>query len=231
MAPKAATGLGLTEMAGFVTYSKLDGTLEELAASVGFDMPVTPMTIRKPMNDDGTAGEVLPDGTIGEICFAGPQVFIAYVNNSEAYRKTVSTDGVCYTGDLGYRDYSGLHFTGRSKLVIKPKGYQVYPAQVEEHFAKLRTSVANVAAVGAPHEVFTEGIILFVEKQSGAHLDLDTLEEHAKEIAAYMRPSHYEVIEAGTFPLNRVAKTDYVLLKERAIELIAALRQTGGWDS
>ncbi len=46
MAPKAATGLGLTEMAGFVTYSKLDGTLEELAASVGFDMPVTPMTIR-----------------------------------------------------------------------------------------------------------------------------------------------------------------------------------------
>ncbi|MBY0587135.1 acyl--CoA ligase [bacterium] len=231
MAPKAATGLGLTEMAGFVTYSKLDGTLEELAASVGFDMPVTPMTIRKPMNDDGTAGEVLPDGTIGEICFAGPQVFIAYVNNSEAYRKTVSTDGVCYTGDLGYRDDSGLHFTGRSKLVIKPKGYQVYPAQVEEHFSKLRTSVANVAAVGAPHEVFTEGIILFVEKQSGAHLDLDTLEEHAKEIAAYMRPSHYEVIEAGTFPLNRVAKTDYVLLKERAIELIAALRQTGGWDS
>jgi acyl-CoA synthetase (AMP-forming)/AMP-acid ligase II len=230
MAPKAATGLGLTEMAGFVTYSKLDGTLEELAASVGFDMPVTPMTIRRPMNEDGSAGESLPDGTIGEICFSGPQVFFGYVNNEEAYRKTVSTDGVCYTGDLGYKDGTGLHFTGRSKLVIKPKGYQVYPAQVEEHFALLRHKVANVAAVGAPHEVFTEGIILFVETQPGVTLLIEELEQHAKEIAAYMRPSHYEVIEAGTFPLNRVAKTDYVLLKERGLSLIEALRSAGSWD-
>jgi acyl-CoA synthetase (AMP-forming)/AMP-acid ligase II len=231
MAPKAATGLGLTEMAGFVTYSKLDGTLEELASSVGFDMPVTPMTIREPMMEDGRAGAVLPDGTIGEICFSGPQVFIGYVNNEEAYRKTVSTDGVCYTGDLGYRDATGLHFTGRSKLVIKPKGYQVYPAQVEEHFSKLREKVCNVAAVGAPHEVFSEGIILFVEPHPGTTVTAAELEEHAKEIAAYMRPSHFELIDAGTFPLNRVAKTDYVLLKERAMQLIASLRAGGGWDA
>jgi acyl-CoA synthetase (AMP-forming)/AMP-acid ligase II len=230
MAPRAATGLGLTEMAGFVTYSKLDGTLEELAASVGFDMPVTPLTIRQPMKEDGSAGEVLPDGTIGEICFSGPQVFIGYVNNEEAYRKTVSSDGVCYTGDLGYRDGTGLHFTGRSKLVIKPKGYQVYPAQVEEHFAQLRDLVANVAAVGAPHEVFSEGIILFVERHPQADLGMESLAEHAKEIAAYMRPSHYEILEPGTFPLNRVAKTDYVLLKERAMTLIENLRSAGSWD-
>jgi acyl-CoA synthetase (AMP-forming)/AMP-acid ligase II len=230
MCPNVATGLGLTEMAGFVTYTRIGASVEELAGGVGHDMPVTPLTIRKPMNEDGSAGDELPDGTIGEICFAGPQVFIAYVNNDDAYRKTVSTDGVCYTGDLGFKDAQGLHFTGRSKLVIKPKGYQVYPAQVEEHFAILRDKVAAVGAVGAPHDVFTEGIVLFVERHTSATLTPLELESHAKGIAGYMRPSHYEILEPGQFPLNRVAKTDYVLLKERAMTIISALRSQGGWD-
>ena len=228
--PTVGTGLGLTEMAGFVTYSKIGGTVEELSSTVGEDMPITPLSIRKPMKEDGSAGDPLADGEIGEICFSGPQVFIAYVNNEEAYRKTVSTDGVCYTGDLGFKDKDGLHFTGRSKLVIKPKGYQVYPAQVEEHFASLKSKVSACGAVGAPHDVFTEGIILFVERHHHAELTLDELHDHAKEIAAYMRPSHFEIIEPGEFPLNRVAKTDYVQLKERAIKLVESLRSRGGWD-
>ena len=45
-----------------------------------------------------------------------------------------------------------------------------------------------------------------------------------------MRPSHYIILEPGTFPLNRVAKTDYVMLKERAKEEIGKLRERGGWD-
>ncbi|MHA1570066.1 MAG: class I adenylate-forming enzyme family protein [Alphaproteobacteria bacterium] len=230
MAPKFGTGLGLSETGGFVTYSPLDGTVDDILASVGYDMPVTPLTIRKAMNPDGTAGAELPDGEVGEICFSGPQIFIDYVNNEEAYRQTVSTDGVCYTGDLGYKDEQGLHFSGRSKLVIKPKGYQVHPAQVEEHFAALRDKVASCAAVGVPHEVFTEGILLYVEKQAGAELTTADLQEHAKGIAAYMRPSHFEILDAGTLPLNRVAKTDYVQLKDRAKKIVEELRAKGQWD-
>ena len=230
MAPSFGTGLGLSELAGFVTYSPLDGTVDDILASVGYDMPVTPLTIRKTMNSDGTAGEVLADGEVGEICFSGPQVFINYVNSEEAYRKTVSTDGVCYTGDLGYKDDKGLHFSGRSKLVIKPKGYQVHPAQIENHFADLTDKVASCAAVGQQHDIFTEGVVLFVEKKPDVELSVDELMAHAKEIAAYMRPSHYIILENGTLPLNRVAKTDYVLLKEQATKAIDQLRSEGGWD-
>jgi acyl-CoA synthetase (AMP-forming)/AMP-acid ligase II len=230
MAPQFGTGLGLTETAGFVTYTPLDGTVDDILAGVGFDMPVTPLSIRKPMRDDGAAGDELPDGEIGEICFTGPQIFITYVNNVEAYRKTVSTDGVCYTGDLGFKDDRGLHFSGRAKLVIKPKGYQVHPAQIEEHFAALVDKVAACAAVGAPHDVFTEGVVLFVEKKAGATLTVAELEEHAKSIAAYMRPSHYVILEAGALPLNRVAKTDYVMLKDQAKKETEKLRAGGGWD-
>jgi acyl-CoA synthetase (AMP-forming)/AMP-acid ligase II len=230
MAPKFGTGLGLSEMAGFVTYSPLDGTVDDILASVGFDMPVSPLSIRKAMDADGTAGEELTDGEVGEICFSGPQVFIDYVNNEEAYRQTVSTDGFCYTGDLGYKDDKGLHFSGRLKLVIKPKGYQVHPAQIEEHFADLSEKVAACAAVGAQHDIFTEGVVLFVEKKPGAELSVEDLKAHAKGIAGYMRPSHYILFEPGMLPLNRVAKTDYVTLKTQAKEAVENLREQGGWD-
>jgi len=231
MSPRFGTGLGLSEMAGFVTYSPLDGTVDDILASVGYDMPVTPLSIRRPMRPDGTAGEALPDGEVGEICFAGPQVFAGYVNNEEAYRKTVSTDGVCYTGDLGFRSEKGLHFAGRSKLVIKPKGYQVHPAQIEGHFEALEDRVAACAAVGAPHEIFTEGVVLFVEKRPGAALTEEELEDHAKGIAGYMRPSAYVILEPGALPLNRVAKTDYVQLKEAAARHVKELRERGTWDA
>lgn len=231
MAPKFGTGLGLSETAGFVTYSPLDGTVDDILAGVGFDMPVTPLSIRRPIKSDGYAGDEMPDGEAGDICFSGPQIFLAYVNNEDAYAKTVSKDGFCYTGDLGFKDEKGLHFEGRSKLVIKPKGYQVHPAQVENHFLDLSTKVASCGVVGIAHEVFTEGIVAFIEKKPGVELNEEELKEHAKGIAGYMRPSHYIILEAGTFPLNRVAKTDYVLLKDNAKKEVVALQEKGGWDS
>ena len=231
MAPKFGTGLGLTELSGFCTYSPLDGTVDEISASIGYDMPISPLSIRRPMHHDGTAGEDLPDGQIGEICFSGPQVFSGYVNNDEAYRRTVSREGICYTGDLGFKDAKGLHFSGRSKLVIKTKGYQVHPGQIEDHFCTLHTKVASAAAVGQPHDLFAEGVVLFVEKRPGAELTEAELKAHAKGIAAYMRPSLYVILESGAMPLNRVAKTDYVLLKDQAGQEVAEARAGGGWDT
>lgn len=228
MAPQVGTGLGLTEMAGFVTYTPMNWPIDDLVQGVGFDMPVTPLTIRKPMNADGTAGPEVPDGEPGEICFSGPQVFISYVNDEDAYSRTVSKEGICYTGDLGYKTDTGLMFAGRAKLVIKPKGYQVHPAQIEGHFSLLAEKVSSCGAVGAPHEVFSEGVVLFVEQK--IEVTREELEDHARGIAGYMRPLHYVLLPPGGLPLNRVAKTDYVKLKELALAEIAALRELGGWD-
>jgi acyl-CoA synthetase (AMP-forming)/AMP-acid ligase II len=230
MVPRVGTGLGLSEMAGFVTYTGITTNVDDVVSNVGWWMPVTPLTIRKPMNPDGTAGEELPAGETGEICFSGPQVFIEYVNNPEAYAKTVTKEGICYTGDLGHISDQGLIFCGRAKLVIKPKGYQVFPGQIEDHFASLKEKVAACGAVGAPHDLFSEGIVLFVEVKKDARLTRDDLEAHARGIAAYMRPSHYVLLEPATFPLNRVAKPDYVKLGELARAEVEKLRAAGGWD-
>jgi len=230
MAPEIATGLGLTEASGFCTYTPLTGDVESVARSLGGDMPVYRMSIRRPMKEDGSAGEELPDGETGHVCFQGPQTFSGYVNDPEATRRTVSTDGVLYTGDLGYRDADGLHLAGRSRWVMKPRGYQVFPGQVEEHFLKLTSQVAACGVVGVEHALFTEGIVAFVEKKPEAELTVAELKRHARSLTAYMRPQHYVVLEPGTLPLNRVAKTDYVRLAEMARQEVERLRTAGMWD-
>jgi acyl-CoA synthetase (AMP-forming)/AMP-acid ligase II len=232
MAPQIGTGLGLTETSGFCTYTDIDAGVDEIARSIGHAMPLCPLTIREPMAADGSAGEEKPGGEVGEICFSGPQIFIGYLNDPENTAKTISTDGICYTGDLGYYDDEGLHFAGRSKLVIKPKGYQVFPDDVEHHIAeKLKSKINQIAVVGAPHEVYSEGIIAFVEPIEGVTLTVEEVMAACQDISAYSRPSHVEILPAGQFPLNRVAKTDYMSLRDAAQAVVERLRAEGRWDA
>jgi acyl-CoA synthetase (AMP-forming)/AMP-acid ligase II len=231
MAPEIGSGLGLTETAGFVTYTPTHASVDDVAAGIGFDMPLCPISIRDPMKDDGYAGDEKAPGEVGEITFSGPQIFLGYLNDPVNTAKTISKDGFCYTGDLGSYDEKGLHFSARSKLVIKPKGYQVYPTEVEDAITEaLKGKVGLSAAVGVPHEVFSEAIMLFVEKVADQDLAVEDLEEAAKNMAAYKRPSHYEILEPGMMPLNRVAKVDYMALKERVNQIVEELRANGSWD-
>jgi fatty-acyl-CoA synthase len=231
MAPRIGTGLGLTETGGFCTFTDIDAGVDELADGIGYDMPLCPLSIREPMRPDGTAGDEKRPGEIGDICFSGPQVFLGYLGRPDATARTVSSDGVCYTGDLGSYDARGLRFAGRKSLVIKPKGYQVFPEDVENHIAgKLRGRVVAVGCVGADHAVYSEAIVAFVEPAPGAGVTAEEVLRACDDIAAYSRPSHVELVEPGQFPLNRVAKTDYLALRERAAGAVAALRPRGRWD-
>ena len=228
MAPKFGSGLGLTESSGFCTYTPLDGTVDDILAGLGTDYPIYPMSVRKQMKEDGSAGDELPDGEIGEICFQGPQNFLGYFGNEEATRATLSTSGVLYTGDMGYKDESGLHLSGRRKYLIKPKGYQVFPPEVEGFIADI-PQVEFVGVVGAKHEVFTDGIVAYIKVREGENLIEEEVYEHCKGMAAYKRPSL--IVFLDEFPLNRVAKTDYVVLKKRVDNDIEEARAKGGWDA
>jgi len=231
MAPRVATGLGLTETAGFCTYIMEDvAAAENIYNSLGHAMPVYPCTIRKPMGEDGTAGDELLSGEIGHVCFRGPQTFLGYVNDPEATARSLSRDGYLYTGDLGFADDNGLHLTGRAKWVIKSFGYQVFPADVENHICALEDKVAACAVVGVEHTMISEGIVAFVEKKPGVELSTQELERHSRGLASYMRPRHWIVLEAGQLPLNRALKSDYVKLSEMGKAEIEKLRAEGKWD-
>src|SRR5512138_1141864 len=168
MAPEIGTGLGLTEMSGFCTYTALGATAEDLGEGVGYYMPLGPISIREPMADDGASGKEKPRGEIGEVCFSGPQVFLGYLNDPGATAKAVSKDGWLYTGDLGAMSGKGLKLAGRSKLTIKPKGFNVYPTDVEDAIVTtLSGRVAAAACVGVEHAVWGEAVFVFVEPVPG----------------------------------------------------------------
>ena len=79
MAPEIGTGLGLTEAAGFCTYIGVSAAgRETILEGLGQDMPIYPCSIRQPMRADGNAGDELPSGEIGHVCFlAGRRLFLA----------------------------------------------------------------------------------------------------------------------------------------------------------
>jgi fatty-acyl-CoA synthase len=231
MAKNFGTGLGLTESSGFLTYTQWGENVkaEDIMTHVGSAYPISPISIRKPMLQDGNAGEECKTHEIGEVCFTGPQVFKGYFMNEEATRKSISKDGWCYTGDLGFVDeQNNLHLAGRSKFVIKPKGYQVYPPDIEDFISKL-PEIANVAVLGAPHDVFGEGIVAFIELRKGKTLTKEAILEHCKGMAAYKRPSLIVFIDE--IPLNRVDKTDYAELKKVIQSYVEEERAKGGWDA
>jgi fatty-acyl-CoA synthase len=232
MAPLVGTGLGLTECAGFCTYVLVkSGDHEPLAHGLGVDMPIYPCTIRQAMREDGNAGDELPNGEIGHVCFRGPQTFLGYVNDPDATAKTISRDGYLYTGDLGVRDVAGMRLTGRAKWVIKSFGHQIYPGDVESHIASLTEKVASCVVVGATHEVVSEAVVALVEMRPAIELDAKELNQHARSLPPYMRPRHWIILEPGKMPLNRLAKPDYLRAQEMAREEVEILRARGEWDS
>ena len=236
MAPAFGTGIGMTENAGFATFTPPGIPVEEMAGQVGRAFPdLADVTIRKPMNPDGTAGDKLPDGDVGEICYHPPIVFLGYYNMPEETVKTISQEGILYTGDLGYfkniGTYRALYLSGRRKFVIKQKGYNVFPAEVEDHIAGL-DGVDIVEIIGMPHKLTDEGIFAFVRPTKGTALTPEMIMEHCQNIASYKRPQHVEIWPADKdFPLTRSTKVDKLELQKIAESIVEELRRGGKWDA
>lgn len=101
---------------------------------------------------DGETGAELGVGERGEICVRGPQLMRGYLNNEEATARTIDAEGWLHTGDIGYADEAGyFYIVDRVKELIKYKGFQVAPAELE---AVLLThpAVADVAVVPSRDE-------------------------------------------------------------------------------
>lgn len=236
MAPNIGTGIGMTENAGFATFTPHGIGFEEMAGQVGRAFPdLAEVTIRKPMNPDGTAGTECPDGEIGEICYHPPIVFLGYYDQPEATARAISREGILYTGDIGYfkdmGQYRALYLSGREKFMIKQKGFKVFPGEVEDHIAKME-GVDMVEVIGMKHIVFDDGIFAFVKLRPGVVVTADAVMEHCKSIASYKRPQHVEIWPADEpFPLTRSTKVDKLALKKLAEPVVESLRLKGEWDA
>jgi acyl-CoA synthetase (AMP-forming)/AMP-acid ligase II len=186
-----AQGYGMTETSPVTHTIPMDPERNRIG-TVGPPLRATECRLVDP-----EIGEDVEPGGRGEIWVRGPQVMRGYLNNEEATAATIDEEGWLHTGDVGVVDEEG-YFTivDRLKELIKYKGYQVPPAELE---ALLHThpAVADVAVIGVPDEEAGELPKAFVVAAEGAEIDLAELIEWVGErVAPQKRIRLVEEIEA-----------------------------------
>jgi crotonobetaine/carnitine-CoA ligase len=120
----------------------------------------------------------------------------------------LSADGWLRTGDLVTVDDQGIYtFVGRAKEVIRRRGENVAPAEIEEALAS-QPGVLEAAVVGVPSELSEEDIKAFVAVADPAAADLDGIRSGAAErLAPFKVPRYLEAVaELPHTPTGRIAK-------------------------
>ena len=198
-------GYGMTETSPAVNIG-IKG--ETNPGSIGYPVPNTECRVV----DIETLADV-PHGEPGELLVRGPQVMQGYLNNEQATDETFVGDGWLRTGDVARVDEDGrFYIVDRAKEVIKYKGYQVAPAELE---ALLLTheAIADAGVVG----VERDGLEIpraFVVLQQGAEL---TAEELMKWVAERVTP--YKKVRAVTF-LDEIPKNTTGKILRKDLRLI-----------
>lgn len=138
-------GYGLTETSP-VTHVRPHGTGVS-RASIG-----PPIANTEVMVASIESGEPLGPNENGEIWIRGPQVMKGYLNNPDATAATIDEDGWLHTGDIGYADEDGnFYIVDRLKELIKYKGFQVAPAELEALLLS-HPAVGDAAVIPSPDE-------------------------------------------------------------------------------
>ena len=199
-------GYGLTETSP-VTHT-IRPSAENKPGSIGPPLPGTECRVVDP----GTGSDV-ESGERGELWIRGPQVMRGYLHNPEATASTVDADGWLHTGDVAVVDEDGyFRIVDRLKELIKYKGFQVAPAELEALIIT-HPSVADVAVVGVPDEEAGELPKAYIVAADG--LDSEELIEWISErVSPQKRIRLIEVVDE--IPKSPSGKILRRLLRDRA---------------
>ncbi|KAF4532198.1 hypothetical protein B566_EDAN002260 [Ephemera danica] len=136
---------------------------------------------------DVDTGRMLGPHERGELCFRGVLVMKGYKNNPEATAQTIDKEGWLHTGDVGYYDEDESFFVvDRIKELIKYKGFQVPPAELEG-VLQTHPGVVDAAVVGVPNAEAGELPLAFVVRKNPAVTEKELIEFVAKNVSPQKR--------------------------------------------
>lgn len=139
------------------------------------------------MPEDGSEPREVAVGEVGELSLRGDNVFLGYHNNDAATADCLSADGWFRTGDVGYQDAQGnFYITDRVKELIKYKGFQVAPAELEGILVN-NEAVGDVAVVGMESkEQGTEVPMAFIVRSDKSKASGTSDEQEAANISQWL---------------------------------------------
>jgi len=200
-------GYGLTETTLSVTGSPVSGNK---TGSVGVLQP----EVQGKVVDLETGRNVGPNQR-GELCFKGPPIMKGYHGDLQATSASLDADGFLHTGDVGYYDEDGFFYiVDRVKELIKYKGYQVPPAELEA-ILLTHPAVKDAGVTGVPDEEAGELPLAFVMKQPEANV---TEGELITYVAGQVSPQ--KRLRGGVVFVQSIPRTDSGKLLRRKLKLM-----------
>lgn len=208
-------GFGMTEL-GPVSHFAPSGL--ERPGSVGTPLPNTEVRVVS-LETGGPLGP----GKEGEVWIRGPQRMKGYHRNEPATSTTITPDGWLRTGDIGLVDEDGyLYVIDRLKELIKFKGFQIAPAELEATLLE-HPDVADAAVVGRPDDEAGEVPVAFVVPKTGRVIEAAALSWFmSQKLASFKQVQQFRFV--GTIPKSPSGKILRRVLRE-------ALTSSAGVDA
>jgi 4-coumarate--CoA ligase len=213
-------GYGLSETSP-TTHTQPWDTWQTKVGSVG---RLLPNQTAKYMNE---AGEEVPAGETGELWIKGPNIFMGYLNNEEGTKNALTEDGYFKTGDVGHQDTEGnFYITDRVKELIKYKGFQVPPAELEGILIG-HEDVDDVAVIGIQdHAQATEVPRAYIVPrkglEAGKDLEAKIVKWLEKKVASHKR------LRGGVRFVDEVPKSASGKILRRVLKAQAAEEEKKG---
>ena len=141
------------------------------------------------------AGNLKPQGEVGEVVVRGDNVVDGYENNPEA-NKAAFTNGWFRTGDQGYLDPDGyLALTGRLKELINRGGEKISPLEIDDVLLR-HPAVAEALAFAVPHKSYGEDIHAAIVVRTEMTVTDRELKEHCMALLAEFKvPRRFHLLE------------------------------------
>ncbi|KFY09376.1 hypothetical protein V491_08207 [Pseudogymnoascus sp. VKM F-3775] len=165
-------------------------------------------------------GDELRAGETGELWIKGPNVFRGYLNNPEATQNVLTDDGYFKTGDVGHEDKHGnLYITDRVKELIKYKGFQVPPAELEGKLLS-HPDIEDAAVIGVyKPEQATEVPMAYIVLSMGSVGDAAKERQIMEWLSA--RVANHKRLRGGIKWVDKVPKSPSGKILRRVLRIRA----------
>ncbi|QNH52666.1 AMP-binding protein [Acinetobacter venetianus] len=198
---------GMTETSPVSAQSSVNDTIDKRVSTVGRVHPHVEVKIVD------LEGQIVPTGTLGELCVRGYSVMAGYWGEEEKTREVIDTAGWMHTGDIAEMDAEGfVKIKGRIKDVVIRGGENLFPKEIED-FLYTHPDISDVQVIGLPDLRYGEELCACIILHEHHQSDEESIRSFCKDHISHNKVPRY-VKFFSEFPMTASGKAQKFKLQE-----------------